>query len=505
MLIALVAAVALLAAYVSRESNRALETLYLQRLEPLEHLKKLTDLYSDVQFKANQIGLGRGDPVEAGKDVQKDVEEINTHWKILATTLQGQSDVQELNKASALAQKSKPAIADLLDALAKKDRMQTSLLALDLNDLVNAMSKQINVLVQLQLDHSSEEFQQVNTSYQRNMRSFAIAVALVIAGTVASAWLLIGAISVPIRQAVAIAKRVATGDMSEEISFSGESEMAEMLRALHDMQMSLGRVVLKVRDNADMLANASGEIAQGNHELSVRTEVQASSVEQSAASMGHLSAAVSQNAESAEQANQLAHSASAVAARGGQVVTQVIATMKEINESSRRISEIIGVIDGIAFQTNILALNAAVEAARAGEQGRGFAVVASEVRNLAGRSADAAKEIKNLIHTSVVRVDQGSKLVDLAGATMAEVVSAIDRVTNIMSEISSASGRQASGVNQVEETIQKMDQMTQQNAALVEQMAAAASGLKSQAEELVGTVAVFRVPNSYRAITFAGS
>jgi len=250
-----------------------------------------------------------------------------------------------------------------------------------------------------------------------------------------------------------------------------------------------------VRMASEGVAAASGEIAQGNRDLSARTEQQASALEETAASMEELSSTVKQNAESASHANQLALNASSVATTGGEVVAQVVDTMKGINESSRKIAEIISVIDGIAFQTNILALNAAVEAARAGDQGRGFAVVASEVRSLAGRSAQAAKEIKGLIDTSVERVARGTTLVDKAGATMTELVQSIQRVTNIMVEISTASNEQASGVYQVGEAVSQMDTTTQQNAALVEQMAAAATNLSSLAGQQVQAVAAFKLPS----------
>ncbi|MDO8770495.1 MAG: methyl-accepting chemotaxis protein [Burkholderiaceae bacterium] len=274
---------------------------------------------------------------------------------------------------------------------------------------------------------------------------------------------------------------------------TGTDEIARLLHSMASMQTSIAAVVTTVRQGSEGLAIASAEIAQGNNDLSARTESQASALEETAASMEELSATVKQNADSARQANQLALSASSVAVKGGEVVGQVVQTMKGINEASHKIADIIQVIDGIAFQTNILALNAAVEAARAGEQGRGFAVVASEVRSLAGRSAEAAKEIKSLINASVERVEQGTALVDQAGVTMAEVVSSIKRVTDLMGEISAASGEQSAGVSQVGEAVTQMDQVTQQNAALVEEMAAAASSLKGQAQDLVGTVAVFKL------------
>ncbi|MBT3068309.1 methyl-accepting chemotaxis protein [Rhodoferax sp. U11-2br] len=304
-----------------------------------------------------------------------------------------------------------------------------------------------------------------------------------------------GQLGMELNDAMQAAKQVAEGDLRRLPSL--ESANANSLAgALETMIKTLVTTVSRVRQGSEAVAIASAEIAQGNNDLSARTEQQASSLEQTAASMEELGSTVKQNAESAHQANQLALNASIVAAQGGEVVAQVVDTMKGINEASRKIGDIISVIDGIAFQTNILALNAAVEAARAGEQGRGFAVVASEVRSLAGRSAEAAKEIKTLISASVTRVEQGTELVDQAGETMTEVVSSIKRVTEIMGEISAASKEQSLGVNQVGEAVSHMDKTTQQNAALVEQMAAAASNLKSQAQDLVQTVAVFRLDGS---------
>ena len=290
----------------------------------------------------------------------------------------------------------------------------------------------------------------------------------------------------------AVVQRIASGNLSQPVQLAA-GDTTSLLAAMALMQTWLADVVGEVRRNADSLATASVQIAQGNLDLSGRTEEQASGLQATAAAMDQLNATVSQNADNAQQAKQLALGAASVAQRGGQSVGEVVETMKGINTSSRKIGEIIGVIDGIAFQTNILALNAAVEAARAGEQGRGFAVVATEVRNLAGRSADAAREIKGLINASVERVEQGTAQVDRAGATMTEVVAAVQRMTDIMAEISAASVEQSAGVAQVGSSVSQMDRTTQQNAALVEESAAATESMRDQAQQLVKAVSVFRL------------
>jgi methyl-accepting chemotaxis protein len=299
----------------------------------------------------------------------------------------------------------------------------------------------------------------------------------------------------PINEALQFAQQIARGDLSGHLTLKAQDEFGQLYAALNEMNANLALIVGKVRSGSEEISTSISEVASGNNDLSARTERQASALEETAASMTELNFTVRQNADSARQANQLAMSASSVAVQGGVVVNQVVETMMGINESSRKISDIISVIDGIAFQTNILALNAAVEAARAGEQGRGFAVVAAEVRSLAGRSAEAAKEIKSLIGASVERVAHGSALVDQAGTTMTEVVDSIKRVTDIMGEISAASNEQALGVAQVGEAVNQMDQVTQQNAALVEEIAAAASSLSVQAQDLVHVVSEFHLGN----------
>jgi methyl-accepting chemotaxis protein len=352
---------------------------------------------------------------------------------------------------------------------------------------------------------TSAEFAELTTARAQEMTkaaesAYSLARGLLLAACVAAVAAAAGAgvlitrsITGPLSQAVAMAERVASGDLSAHIDSSGHDEVSQLLAALGRMNQNLAGIVSQVRLSSDSIATGSAQIASGNADLSQRTEQQASALQETASSMEELNATVRQNADNALQANQLSLGASAVAVKGGAVVGEVVTTMKAINDSSRKIADIIGVIDGIAFQTNILALNAAVEAARAGEQGRGFAVVASEVRSLAGRSADAAREIKGLIAASVERVEQGTALVDRAGATMTEVVGAIQRVTDIMGEISSASSEQSAGVAQVGQAVERMDQTTQQNAALVEQSAAAADSLRQQAEQLVQAVAVFKL------------
>ncbi|MHB1187000.1 MAG: methyl-accepting chemotaxis protein [Thiobacillus sp.] len=321
------------------------------------------------------------------------------------------------------------------------------------------------------------------------------ALSLVLGGFIA--WWITRSITTPINQAVKVAQTVAAGDLTSRIDVESGDEFGQLQQALKDMNASLVTIVGQVRSGTETISIASREIATGNLDLSSRTEEQASSLEETASSMEELTSTVKQNAENARQANQLVVSTADIAVKGGHVVGQVVDTMASIKESSRKIADIIGVIDGIAFQTNILALNAAVEAARAGEQGRGFAVVASEVRNLAQRSAGAAKEIKALIEDSVGKVDAGGKLVDEAGKTMDEIVSSVKRVTDIMSEIAAASQEQSSGIEQVNQAITQMDDVTQQNAALVEEAAAAAESLQDQAAKLAEAVSVFRLEGGF--------
>jgi methyl-accepting chemotaxis protein len=380
--------------------------------------------------------------------------------------------------------------------LAGNTEAATTLLFAEANPATQKWQDVLDDNIEFQKSNSVKQFEESEADYQHARTLLITANLLSLLVAVVLGWRVTRSITSQLGgepgDAAALAQAVASGDLTVHVALK-DGDHTSMMFHLSSMQSSLVKVVSRVRHGSEGVSNASSEIAQGNNDLSARTEQQASALEETAASMEELSSAVKQNAESAQQANQLALSASVVAVKGGEVVGEVVETMKGINDASRKISDIIGVIDGIAFQTNILALNAAVEAARAGEQGRGFAVVASEVRSLAGRSADAAKEIKTLINTSVERVEAGATLVDQAGTTMAEVVGSIKRVTDLMGEISAASNEQSAGVNQIGEAVQQMDQVTQQNAALVEEMAAAASSLKSQSQDLVQVVATFKL------------
>ncbi|MGH8806750.1 MAG: methyl-accepting chemotaxis protein [Noviherbaspirillum sp.] len=355
--------------------------------------------------------------------------------------------------------------------------------------------------LQKKIVEASGEDARENILFARNLMIGLGAIAVLI-GVCFALWIT-RSITRPLNEAVTIAQTVSAGDLTSHIVARTKDETGQLLQALKDMNDSLVKIVGEVRTGADTIATASTQIATGNLDLSSRTEQQASSLEETASSMEELTSTVKQNADNASQANGLVLTASEIAGKGGAVVAQVVETMSSINDSSKKIVDIIGVIDGIAFQTNILALNAAVEAARAGEQGRGFAVVASEVRNLAQRSAAAAKEIKALIDTSVEKVDAGAKLVNQAGATMDEIVESVKRVTDIMAEITAASQEQTSGIEQINQAVMQMDQVTQQNASLVEEAAAASESLQDQATNLTRVVGVFKMNGMHAAASIA--
>ena len=363
----------------------------------------------------------------------------------------------------------------------------------DTTQKFNVLRDSVFALLDLQGTAAGQEYAAAQNSFNSIFMVSVIAITLGIILAIIFGFLMIRAIVAPLNQAIAVANAVASGDLTSRIEVNSTNETGRLLQALKTMNDNLTDLVGKVRMGTDSITTASSEIASGNSDLSQRTEEQASSLEETASSMEELTSTVKQNADNALQANQLAAGASEVAVKGGAVVGQVVQTMSAINESSKKIVDIISVIDGIAFQTNILALNAAVEAARAGEQGRGFAVVATEVRTLAQRSAAAAKEIKELISDSVSKVEDGTRLVDEAGTTMGEIVSAVQRVTDIMNEISAASQEQSTGIEQVNQAVTQMDEVTQQNAALVEEAAAAAESMQEQAQGLMQAVSTFRL------------
>jgi len=378
-------------------------------------------------------------------------------------------------------------------ALQGNKERATALLIGDVRPVQNAYMEAADKLIAKQHALMENAGDQVELSYQHasTLLSALTASGLLLAGLIA--FVITRSITTPLNHAVLIAQTVAAGDLTSHIDSSGRDETAQLLQALKTMNDKLQQIVQRIQKGTDTIATATSEIATGNMDLSSRTEEQAGALEETASAMEQLTSTVKQNADNAHQANQLAQSASSIAQQGGNVVGQVVNTMESISTSSRKIVEIISVIDGIAFQTNILALNAAVEAARAGEQGRGFAVVASEVRSLAQRSASAAREIKQLINDSVATVDNGNRLVEQAGVTMDQVVSSVRDVTAIVAEITTASKEQSVGIEQINVAITHMDSATQQNAALVEQAAAAAQSLENQTSALLQTIAFFKV------------
>ena len=391
-------------------------------------------------------------------------------------------------------------------AQADKDDEARTLLLGGVRKVQTVYFKTLDELVEFQTEAAKTAAKGAEADYKQ-ARTLLISLALsAIASSIGMAAWITRSITRPVALAMHACERIEAGDLSVAIHAASKDEIGKLIESLRAMQGNLSNVVGGVRQSSESVATASAQIAMGNHDLSQRTEEQASALQQTAATMEELSTTVRNNADNAKQANQLAQGASAVALQGGEVVGKVVSTMQGISDSSRKIGDIIGVIDGIAFQTNILALNAAVEAARAGEQGRGFAVVASEVRSLAQRSAGAAKEIKALIGRSVEQVEQGTALVGEAGKTMGEIVSSIQRVSDIVAEITSASGEQSSGIQQVGDAVGQMDQVTQQNAALVEESAAAAESLKGHAQKLVQAVAVFKLAQQTPALpTYAAA
>ncbi|GAA4419212.1 methyl-accepting chemotaxis protein [Acidovorax lacteus] len=480
-----------------RDANQGLNTVYQDRVVPLKQLKVVADAYAvAIVDTAHKVRDGALSTQQGLESVRQARQSIQKEWTAYLATELVPAEVQQIERFKQLQVRADKAVDQLETVLKSQDPAAlASFAARDMYPALDPLQEVLSTLSQLQLDIAKQEYLDSEATYRhaRLLVVAAIVAAVVLSSLVGMAT--IRAITHPLRNAVELSGAIAQGDLTRRIDTRGSNEVAQLLQGLERMQGSLIQLAQAVRDGAENVATASQEIAQGNQDLSARTESQASALQETAASMEELNSTVRLNAEHSRQAHQLAQDACSVASQSGQVVTRVVSTMKDIHGQSGRIADIIGVIDGIAFQTNILALNAAVEAARAGEQGRGFAVVAGEVRSLAQRSAEAAREIKSLITASVERVEQGSELVDQAGQTMDRVVQAIERVSSIVAEISGASSEQSQGVDQVNLAVTQIDQVTQQNAALVEEMAAAAASLNQQARTLVGTTARFKLPH----------
>jgi len=510
-LIAPVLAIAFLLGYgavsygVVHQQNKTLEDIAKKRLDgvatAMEAQNEFAEVHSGVYRLITWINNLSEDKVKKAVAAQrvKLQKVVDMLTQMRAQPYLTEPERQAIDSSLPLIAKYRKLAEDAID-LSSID-VSTGAMMLQTADMqYQTVGKDLDELVALQKKLAQED-------YERAAATSSAAVALLItilvvaaAASLAASLLMSRAIVRPLNVAISAAQRIARGDLTTEVKVRGSDETGDLLRALADMNTNLQRLVGEVAGGAHTVADTSAQIAQGNQDLSQRTEEQASTLEETASSMEELTSTVSLNAQNARQASQLAMTASEVARKGGQVVGQVVSTMNGISESSRKISDIIGVIDGIAFQTNILALNAAVEAARAGEQGRGFAVVAAEVRNLAQRSAGAAKEIKSLIGESVDKVDTGAKLVDAAGNTMQEIVSSVKKVSDLIAEIAAASEEQDAGIQQVNTAVTQMDQVVQQNASLVEEAAAATESMKSQAAALLQMVARFNLGGEQDAI-----
>lgn len=469
--------------------------IYQDRLVPLQHLANVNSLMLQNRVLVTEMMQAPGRLPQLNEVMAGNVEQVTKAWKAYASSQMGPDKsrlaANFIELRGRYVKEGLLAARDAVKAGAAEQAQQ--IYAEKIVVLGKQTQDAMDKLIATQVDEGAKDFASAQAGHSQVLWVSAVGALVAISLAAWLAWAVSRSITVPTRQALALAEQVAAGDLSASLHATGRSEIAQLLNALGRMTESLRSIVGQVRDSSESISTGSAEIATGNADLSQRTETQASNLEQTAATMEELSSTVRNNAQTAAQANELAHSASAAAGRGGAVVGDLVTNMAAISQSSNRIAEIIGVIDGIAFQTNILALNAAVEAARAGEQGRGFAVVASEVRSLAQRSAAAAREIKSLIGDSQTKVESGNRLATQAGDAMQDIVQEVGRVSNLIGEIASASGEQSRGISQVGEAVGQLDQVTQQNAALVEESAAAAESLRNQAQQLAELVASFRL------------
>ena len=493
-----IAFIAALAVGSNRVNQHALKEVYEQDTESLVRMQRMENRLLEVRFRAAAVLLEQLSVPASLTHVRETRKDVEALWRELEPTV-----ALLFTEGETLAQfKQLKDNWKLVDTtlnkleqgyVAQDDKVLTEVLVEDWAVMHKNIVKPLQNLIPITQKAAHDAYKSAQRTSQRLLTAGIAGSGLCLLALGVTALLTGRSILAPLKEVELSMRSIAQGDLATPVPKSRGDELGPMIDALASMQGRLHEVVGEVRSSTDSIRTASAEIAAGTQDLSSRTEQTATSLQQAASSMVQLTGTVRQSADSARQANQLASSSAAVAARGGILVSQVVITMDEINVASRKIVDIIGVIDGIAFQTNILALNAAVEAARAGEQGRGFAVVASEVRSLAGRSAEAAKEIKNLIAASVEKVEGGSKLVADAGRTMEEIVGSVQRVSDIIGEITAATAEQSSGIGLVNQSVNHLDQMTQQNAALVEQSAAAAESLKMQAQQLNHVVAVFKL------------
>ena len=488
-------------------SNEGLKTVYADRTVPLGQIAEINDL---MRTNLMQVVLAtQHDPRVPqhvvheethtadlhAEAIPKNAAKISKIWEAyMATTLTPEEAVLAREYAEVRKRFVEEGLQPAVAMIKARDFDKLGLHAVKKAGPLFAEAKGVaEKLQQLQLDVAEQVYEDASADFETTSAEVIGAIIVAVIVVVVVAFLLIQAINKPLTEAGQLARAIANGDLTGRVEVTSTNEIGQLLAALRDMKDKLFDVVSSVREGSDAIASASGEIAQGNSDLSQRTEEQASSLEETASSMEQLTSTVKQNADNARQANQLASGARGEAEKGGEVVSQAVTAMSEINASTKKIADIIGVIDEIAFQTNLLALNAAVEAARAGEQGRGFAVVAQEVRKLAQRSADSAKEISELIKDSVGKVEEGSKLVDETGAALSEIVDGVKKVSDIVAEIAAASAEQSSGIEQVNKAVMQMDEVTQQNAALVEEAAAASKSMEDQAAEMTRQMGFFNI------------